>query len=205
MHVGAPRLEVRLAGGSAARGSIVTAMSFWDRQIEELTAGIAALLDDDRTARNVREGYPAPVAPPIAPGTSTTAGSDETVTLASRTVPVEWTGRGADAVGELQESIQRVQSARTEADRKLGDAVMAVDAAAQHAHERLQRTRAEIATGTGALRSTMDTTTGRRQMAEFLAAKTRDLRTVIDEARETSATHTAAIGEALARYDSIRG
>jgi hypothetical protein len=180
-------------------------MSFWDRQIAELMAGIAALLDDGLTARNVHGGYPASVAPSIAPGTSTTAGSDETVTLASRTVPVEWAGRGADAVGELQESIQRVQSARTEADRKLGAAVMAVDAAAQHARECLQRIRAEVATGTGALRSTMDTTTGQQQMAEFLAAKTRDLRAVIDEAREASTTHAAGINEARACYDSVRG
>jgi hypothetical protein len=179
-------------------------MSFWDRQIAELMAGIAALLDDGRTARNVTRRLSGGPAPSIAPGTSMTAGSDERVTLASRPVPAEWTGRSADAVGELLESIQRVQSARTEADRKLGDAVMPVDAAAEHAHERLQRIRAEIATGTGALQSTMDTTTGQQQMAEFLAAKTRDLRAVIDEAREVSATHTASIGGARARYTTVR-
>ena len=134
-----------------------------------------------------------------------TAGSHETVTHASRTVPVEWTGHGADAINELQESIRHLQSARTEADRRLGDAVMAIHVTAQHAHERLQGVRAEVDTGTGALQSTMDTTTGQQQMAEFLAAKTRDVRAVIDEAREASATHMAAIGEARARYDSIRG
>ncbi len=47
----------------------------------------------------------------------------------------------------------------------------------------------------------MDTTTGQQQMAEFLAAKTRDVRAVINQAREVSATHTAGIGEVWARYD----
>jgi len=82
---------------------------------------------------------------------------------------------------------------------------MAIHGAAQHAHERLQEIRAEVATGTTALQSTMDTATGQQQMAEFLAAKSRDVRAVIDQAREASATHTAGIGEARARYDSIRG
>jgi hypothetical protein len=134
-----------------------------------------------------------------------TAGSDETITRATRTASVEWTGHGADAVNELQESIRHLQSARTEADRRLGDAVMAIHGAAQHARERLEEIRAEVATGTTALQSTMDTATGQQQMAEFLAAKTRDVRAVIDQAREASATHTAGIGEARARYDSIRG
>ena len=63
---------------------------------------------------------------------------DEAVTHVSRTVPVEWTGRGADAVNELQESIRHLQSARIDADRRFGDAVTAIHAAAQHADERLQ-------------------------------------------------------------------
>ncbi|MGH3556007.1 MAG: DUF4226 domain-containing protein [Mycobacterium sp.] len=132
-------------------------------------------------------------------------GSDETVTAASRTGPAEWTGRGADAVNELHESIRHLQSARTDADRGLGEAVMAIHVAARHAHERLQGIRAEVATGTGALQSAMDTTTGQQQMAEFLAAKARDVRAVINEARDASATHTAGIAEARARYDSIHG
>jgi hypothetical protein len=180
-------------------------MGFWDRQVEELMAGIAALLDGDRTAQDAHAGYPASPSPPIAPGMPMTAGSDETITRATRTVPVEWTGHGADAVNELQESIRHLQSARTEADRRLADAVMAIHVAVQHAHERLQGIRAEVATGTAALQSTMDTTTGQQQMAEFLAAKTRDVQAVIDEAGEASATHKAGIGEARARYDSIRG
>lgn len=134
-----------------------------------------------------------------------TAGSDETVTHATRTVPVGWTGRGADAVNELQESIRHLRSARTEADRRLADAVTAIHVAAQHADERLQGIQAEVAAGTAALQSTMDTATGQQQMAEFLAAKTKDVRAVIDEAREASATHAAGVGEARARYDSIRG
>ncbi len=157
-------------------------------------AGIAALLDGERTAPDVHIGYPA------AP-----SGSHETVTHASRTAPLEWTGRGADAVNELRESIRHLQSARTEADRRLGDAVMAIHAAAQHARERLHGIRAEVDTGIGALQSTMDTKTGQQQMAEFLAAKTTDVRAVIDEAREASATHMAGLGEARASYDSIHG
>jgi hypothetical protein len=180
-------------------------MGFWDRQVEELMAGIAALLDGDGTARDVRAGYPASPSPPIAPGMPMTAGADETVTHATWTVPVEWTGRGADAVNELQESIRHLQSARTEADRRLADAVMAIHAAAQHAHERLQGIQAEVAAGTAALQSTMDTATGQQQMAEFLGAKTKDVRAVIDEAREAWATHKAGVGEARVRYDSSRG
>lgn len=180
-------------------------MGFWDRQVEELMVGIAALLDGDRMARDVHEGYPAFPSPPIAPGTPMTAGSDETVRHADRTVPVEWTGRGADAVNELQESIRHLQSARTEADRRLADAVMAIHVAARHAHERLRGIREEVAAGTAALQSTMDTVTGQQQMVEFLAAKTGDVRTVIDQAREASAIHMTGIGEARARYDSIRG
>ena len=82
---------------------------------------------------------------------------------------------------------------------------MAIHAAAQHAHARLHAIRAEVDTGIARCQSTMDTTTGQQQMAEFLAAKTRDVRAVIDEGREASATHMGAIGEAWARYDSIRG
>jgi hypothetical protein len=134
-----------------------------------------------------------------------TAGSDEAVTHAGRTVPVEWTGRGADVVNELQESIRHLQSARTEADGRLRDTVTAIHAAARHAHERLQGIRAELDTGTGALQSTMDTTTGQQQMAEFLAAKARDVQIVINEAREASTSQAAGLGEARARYDSIRG
>jgi uncharacterized Fe-S center protein len=107
---------------------------------------------------------------------------------------------GADAVNELQESIRHLQLARTEADRRLADAVMAIHVGVQHAHERLQGIRAEVATGTAALQSTMDTTTGQQQMAEFLAAKTRDVQVVIDQAREASTIHMAGLGEAQARY-----
>ena len=168
-------------------------------------ASIAALLDGDGTARDVHADYPASPSQPIAPGMPMTAGSDETITRANRTAPVEWTGHGADAVNELQESIRHLQSARTEADRRLADAVMAIHVAAQHAHERLQGIRAEVATGTAALQSTMDTATGQQQMAEFLGAKTKDVRAVIDEAREAWATHKAGVGEARVRYDSSRG
>ena len=56
---------------------------------------------------------------------------------------------------------------------------------------------ADIFCGTGVNRA--------QQMAEFLAAKTRDVLAVIDEAREASATHTAGIGEARARYNRICG
>jgi hypothetical protein len=51
----------------------------------------------------------------------------------------------------------------------------------------------------------MDTATGQQQMAEFLGAKTRDVRAVIDEAREAWATNKAGVGEARVRYDSSRG
>lgn len=202
---GAPHIPLRLAGVGAVAGTIVATMGFWDRQVEELMAGIAALLDGGRTAWDAHDGYPASPSPPIARGMPITAGSDETVTHASRTVLVEWTGRGADALNELQESIRHQQSARTEADRRLRDAVMAIHAAAQRAHERLQGVRAEVATGTAALQSTMDTTTGQQQMAEFLAAKARDVQVVINEAREASTSQAAGLGEARARYDSSRG
>ncbi len=87
---------------------------------------------------------------------------------------------------------------------RLGDAVMAIHAAAQHVHARLHGIRAEVDTGIGALQSTMDTTTGQQQMAEFLAAKTRDVQVVIDEAREASTIHMAALGEGRARYTTVR-
>lgn len=169
-------------------------MGFWDRQVEELMAGIAGLLDSDHTARDVYEGYPAGL-----------SGGDETVTHAGQAVPGEWTGHGVSAVNELHESIRNLKSARAEADRRLGDAVIAINVAAQHARERLQKVRAEVDSRIGSLKSTMDTTTGQQQMAEFLAAKTRDVRAVIDEARDASATHIAAIGEAQTRYTSICG
>jgi hypothetical protein len=134
-----------------------------------------------------------------------TGRGDEAVTRAGQTVPAEWSGRSADAVNELQESIRHLQSARTEADRRLGDTVLAIHAAAQHVHARLHGIREDVDNGIGALKATMDTTTGQQQMAEFLAAKTRDVQAVIDEAREASTIHMAGIGETRARYDSIRG
>lgn len=201
---GGPRALVQLPGGIAAHGSIVTTVRFWDRQVEELMAGIAALLDVDRTAQDVHAGYPASPSSSIAPGMPMMAGSNEAVTHAGRTMPVEWTGRGADAVNELHESIRHLQSTRTEADRRLRDAAMAIHAAAQHVRARLQGIQAEVDTGIGALQSTMDTTTGQQQMAEFLAAKIRDVHSVIDEAREASTMYTAGLGEARARYATIR-
>jgi Domain of unknown function (DUF4226) len=184
----------------AAQGSIVATVSFWDRQVEELRAGIAALLDGDCIAWNVHVGFPASPSPPIAPGMPMAGRGDEAVTRAGQTVPAEWSGRSADAVDELRESIRRVQSARTEADRRLGDAMLAIHAAAQHVHARLHGIREEVDNGIGALQSTMDTPAGRQQMAEFLAAKTRDVQVVIDDAREASTVHMAGLGEAQARY-----
>jgi hypothetical protein len=184
----------------AAHRSIVATVSFWDRQVEELRAGIAALLDGDRTAWDANVGLPASPTPPIAPGMPTAGRGDEAVTRAGQTVPAEWSGRSADAVDELRESIRRVQSARTEADRRLGDAVTAIHAAAQHVHARLHGIREQVDNGIGALQSTMDTPAGHQQMAEFLAAKTRDVQVVIDQAREASTIHMAGLGEAQARY-----
>ena len=185
---------------AAAHGSIVATVSFWDRQVEELRAGIAALLDGDRTAWDAHVGFPASPTPPIAPGLPMAGRGDEAVTRAGQTVPAERSGRSANAVDELQESIRRVQSARTEADRRLGDAMLAIHAAAQHVHARLHGIREEVDNGIGALQSTMDTTAGHQQMAEFLAAKTRDVQVVIDQAREASTVHMAGLGEAQARY-----
>lgn len=187
------KLSSQWCGVRAALGSIVAHVSFWDRQVEELVAGITALLDGDRTAQDVHVGYPA--------SPSVSGENAHTVQAAL----AEWTGRGADAVNDLQESIRHLQSVRTDADRRLGDAVTAIHAAAQHARERLRGIRAEADTGIGALQSKMDTANGQQQMAEFLATKTRDVRTVIDEAREASATHIAGLGEARARYNSTQG
>lgn len=173
---------------------MVATVGFWDRQVEELMAGIAGLLGGDRPVRDVYAGYSAGL-----------SGSEEAVTHAGQTVPGEWAGRGVEAVNELHESIRYLKSARAEADRRLGDAVAAINVAAQHARERLQQVRAEVDSRVGSLQSAMDTTTGQQQMAEFLAAKTKDVRAVIDEARDASATHIAAIDEARAGYDSIRG
>jgi hypothetical protein len=184
----------------AAHRSIVATVSFWDRQVEELRAGLAALLDGDRTAWDAHVGLPASPTPPIAPGMPTAGRGDEAVTRAGQTVPAQWSGRSADAVDELRESIRRVHSARTEADRRLGDAVTAIHAAAQHVHARLHGIREQVDNGIGALQSTMDTPAGHQQMAEFLAAKTRDVQVVIDQAREASTVHMAGLGEAQARY-----
>ena len=118
----------------------------------------------------------------------------------SRLGDVSFRDRAAVVVTEVCGAVP----ARTEADRRLGDAVMAIHAAAQHVHARLHGIRAEVDTGIGALQSTMDTTTGQQQMAEFLAAKTRDVQVVIDEAREASTIHMAALGEARARYTTVR-
>lgn len=191
------RVGLWLSVGAAA-GSIVAAVSFWDRQVEELRAGIAALLDG--TAWDAHAGFPASPSPPIALGMPMAGRGDEAVTHAGQTVPAEWSGRSADAVDELRESIRHLLSARTEADRRLGDAVMAIHAAAQHVHARLHGIRAEVDNGIGALQSTIDATAGQQKMAEFLAAKTRDVQVVIDQAREASTIHMAGLGEAQSRY-----
>ena len=71
---------------------MVATMGFWDRQVEELRAGIAAFLDGDRAVWDAHAGYPASPSSLIAPGIPMTARGNEAVNHAGQTVPVEWSG-----------------------------------------------------------------------------------------------------------------
>ena len=115
-----------------------------------------------------------------------------------------WTGKAADEVKAVEESLRQNRSAMHDIDRGLGETVAQTGQQAESATRRLREIQDEINAGVQSLQPTLDTPAGRSQMAAFLNAKANEARTVIASAQQTATTHAATLAGLRARYDTIR-
>jgi hypothetical protein len=98
-----------------------------------------------------------------------------------QTHPASWSGKGGDEAQAAGESIQRDRAARKDIDARLGEALSRTHSAEADSRQRLRDLHGEIRAGAAALQPTLDTVAGQQQMAEFLLAKTREVKAVVTE------------------------
>jgi hypothetical protein len=120
-----------------------------------------------------------------------------------QTIPMGWSGAGADDAQAAHAVLAQVSRNRGSSDETFAQAILAAKQAARDSQERLQQIHAEVQSGVRALQPSMDTPAGRQQMADFLQSKTAEAREVIRTAQDASARAASAMGSAGQGYGSI--
>jgi hypothetical protein len=113
-----------------------------------------------------------------------------------QTIPMAWSGAGADDAQAAHAVLARVSRNRSSSDETFAQAILAAKQAARDS-------RAEVQSGARALQPTMNTPAGRQQMADFLQSKSTEAREVIRAAQDASARAASAMGSAGQGYGTI--
>jgi hypothetical protein len=141
----------------------------------------------------------------IAPGVWMPDGFDDLPEPPGQTHPAAFSGDGADAAKAADAAIRRDWAARRDTDGQLGEALSRTHAAEADSRQRLRDLDRQIRAGVAALQPTMDTVAGQQQMAEFLLAKTGEVKAVVTEATATARSQGAIVGALGQRYGEIGG
>ena len=120
-----------------------------------------------------------------------------------QTMPMGWSGAGADDAQAAHAVLAQVSRNRGSSDETFAQAILAAKQAARDSQERLQQIHAEVHSGVRKLQPSMNTPAGRQQMADFLQSKTAEAREVIRTAQDASAQAASAMGSTGQGYGSI--
>ena len=120
-----------------------------------------------------------------------------------QTMPMGWSGAGADDAQAAHAVLAQVSRNRGSSDETFAQAILAAKQAARDSQERLQQIHAEVQSGVRTLQPSMNTPAGRQQMADFLQSKSTEAREVIRAAQDASARAASAMGSAGQGYGTI--
>jgi hypothetical protein len=120
-----------------------------------------------------------------------------------QTMPMGWSGAGADDAQAAHAVLGQVSRNRGSSDETFAQAILAAKQAARDSQERLQQIHSEVQSGVRSLQPSMNTAAGRQQMADFLQSKSTEAREVIRAAQDASARAASAMGSAGQGYGSI--
>jgi hypothetical protein len=120
-----------------------------------------------------------------------------------QTMPMGWSGAGADDAQAAHAVLGQVSRNRGSSDETFAQAILAAKQAARDSQERLQQIHSEVQSGVRSLQPSMNTPAGRQQMADFLQSKSTEAREVIRAAQDASARAASAMGSAGQGYGSI--
>ena len=113
-----------------------------------------------------------------------------------------WRGAAANVAESAASSLQQQRIGIGEADRAVFPIIEAARAADADSRLRLTQIRHEISVGMAALRPSMDTPAGRRQLVEFLDAKAAEARHVSENAQSNSSRIAADLANLGNEYDA---
>ena len=144
--------------------------------------------------------HDAPASPPPPPPPDPQAPPPPTEPASA---PPGMSGPGVDAAKKLDDALAKNHSAINDADDELADAVLKATSSSDEGRKRLQGLQQQIIDEVNKLDSTLDTTPGQQQLAQFLQDKTGDILDVLKNGSLDADSQAKVLDGLTARYQAL--